>query len=141
LAGLLRITDAAVLGIHALALMGKAEEPTRVPQLAGALRASEAHLSKVLQRLARAGMVTSVRGPKGGFLMARDAKDVTLLEVYVALDGPVAEETCLLARPACEKPGVCAVRALNAEIHALVQKRLGSLKLSDFDLSDLIERT
>ena len=141
MAGLLRITDAAVLGIHALALMTGTEEPTRVIQLAAALKASEAHLSKVLQRLARAGMVNSVRGPKGGFLLARDADEVTLLEVYVALDGPVTEETCLLAHPACSKPGACAVRALNAEIHALVSQRLGSLKLSDFDLTDLIERT
>jgi len=121
--------------------MGRAEEPTRVTQLASALRASEAHLSKVLQRLARAGMVTSVRGPKGGFLMARDAAEVSLLDVYVALDGPVAEETCLLAKPACAQPGACAVRSLNAEIRTLVQKRLGSLYLSDFDLSDLVERT
>lgn len=141
MAGLLRITDAAVLGIHALALMASAEEPTRVTQLAGTLEASEAHLSKVMQRLSRAGMVTSVRGPKGGFLLARNPDDVTLLEIYEALDGPLAEETCLLARPACGEPGACAVRGLNAEIRALVVERLSGLKLSHFDLSDLVERT
>jgi Rrf2 family protein len=141
LAGLLRITDAAVLGIHALALMASAEEPTRVIQLARTLKASEAHMSKVMQRLARAGMVTSVRGPRGGFLLARDAEEVSLLEIYEALDGPVATEACLLARPACAEPGACAVRALNAEIHDLVQKRLGGLKLAHFDLSDLVDRT
>lgn len=139
--GLLRITDAAVLGIHALALMAGADEPTRVTQLAESLRASEAHLSKVMQRLARAGMVTSIRGPKGGFLLAVDAADVSLLEIYEALDGPVDQETCLLSTPACVDPGGCAVRSLNAEIHSLVQARLGGLKLSDFDLSDLVDRS
>ena len=138
--GLLRITDAATLGIHALALLQGAEEPVRVARLAGAMHASEAHLSKVMQRMARAGLVSSVRGPRGGFSLARDPDSMTLLEVLEVVDGPIEEEPCLLGAPTCTAPGGCAIRRLNAQVQSLVVERLGDLTVSDFDLSDLLPR-
>ena len=61
---LLKISDAAVLGIHALGTLTGAEEPVSASRMAAALGVSEAHLSKVLQRLVRAGLVSSSRGPR-----------------------------------------------------------------------------
>jgi Rrf2 family protein len=49
----------------------------------------ERFLVKVLTPLARAGVLESVRGPCGGFRLARPAKGITLLEVVEAVDGPV----------------------------------------------------
>jgi len=135
---LLRITDAATLGIHALALLSGADTPVRVSRLAGAMRASEAHLSKVMQRMARAGLVTSVRGPRGGFSLARNPDSMTLLEVLEVVDGPIEDEPCLLGAPTCTAPGGCAIRRLNAQVKELVTERLGDLTVSDFDLSDLL---
>lgn len=139
MAGLLRISDAATLGIHALALLASAEEPVQVSRLAGAMIASEAHLSKVLQRLAKQGMVSSVRGPRGGFVLRSDPAEVSLLDAFVAVDGPLGDDDCLLIRPACGKPGECAVCALNAEVRHLVVERLGGVRLADLDLSELLE--
>jgi Rrf2 family protein len=70
-------------------------------EMASALNVSEAHLAKVLQRLAREGIVRSVRGPKGGFRLARDGDKVSLLEVYEAVEGPVRASSCMLGGPAC----------------------------------------
>jgi Rrf2 family protein len=64
------------------------------------LGASEAHLSKVLQDLARGGLVHSTRGPKGGFSLAKAAEEVSLLEVYEAIEGPIQSGSCVsLHRP------------------------------------------
>ena len=74
--------------------------------LAADFGASEAHLAKVMQRLVKAGLVASTRGPKGGFRLARPAETVTLLDVYEAVEGPVEPLGCLLGRPAC-RGSVC----------------------------------
>ncbi|WP_350281651.1 Rrf2 family transcriptional regulator [Kribbella sp. HUAS MG21] len=47
-----------------------------------------AYLNKQLQALTRAGILTSVSGPKGGFQLARDPRDISLLDIVVAIDGP-----------------------------------------------------
>jgi Rrf2 family protein len=62
---------------------------------------SEAHFAKVMQALSRAGIVRSVRGPAGGTRLARKPDEINLLEVYEALDGPIAENRCLLSPKIC----------------------------------------
>ncbi|NUR99017.1 MAG: Rrf2 family transcriptional regulator [Kribbellaceae bacterium] len=47
-----------------------------------------AYLNKQLQALARVGILTSVSGPKGGFQLARDPRNISLLDIVVAIDGP-----------------------------------------------------
>ena len=50
-------------------LAGKSDKPFSNKEMAGKPDVSEAHLSKVLQRLNKAGLITSYRGPKGGFML------------------------------------------------------------------------
>jgi len=99
---LLKISEGTSLALHTMVLLA-ARGPRRVPtkQLAADLRASEAHLAKVLQRLVHVGLATSVRGPKGGFALARPAASITLLEVYEAIEGPLTACECLLDQPVC----------------------------------------
>ena len=66
-----------------------------------AMLVSEAHLAKVLQRLARAGLVRSTRGPGGGFRLVQPAEETSLLTVYEAIDGPLSDNGCLLGNRAC----------------------------------------
>ena len=47
-----------------------------------------AYLNKQLQALTRAGILSSVSGPRGGFQLARDPRNITLLDIVVAIDGP-----------------------------------------------------
>ncbi len=64
--------------------------------------ASQAHLSKVLQRMKGAGLVDSGRGPTGGFCLAQPPSNVTLLDVYCAVEGNLTLSSCLLPRPMCD---------------------------------------
>ena len=65
-------------------------------QIAHATRVPGAYLSKVLQGLNRAGLVTSQRGMHGGFMLARDPADLTILEVVNAVDPIQRIRTCPL---------------------------------------------
>ena len=100
------ISEAASIGLHAMiVLAARTERPHATRAVAEQMRVSEAHLSKVFQRLARAGLVKSVRGPKGGFVLGRGAEAVSLLEVYEAIEGPTTRPSCLLPRPICGGSG------------------------------------
>ena len=100
---LLRVSEAASLALHASALLAAAEGKKLLTRgrMAEFLNVSEAHLTKVLQRLGKLGLVCSVRGPTGGFRLDKPAEDISLLEVYEAIEGPVSKENCLLREQVC----------------------------------------
>ena len=98
----LRISEATSLAFHAMAILS-AEPGRRHPakELAETLCVSEAHLAKVMQRLAKHGFVQSARGPGGGFQIVTNVDDVTLLEIFEAIEGPFSPSNCLLGGVLC----------------------------------------
>ena len=135
---LLKISEAASLAMHTMGLL--AAEPGRListREMAGRLRVSEAHLAKVMQRLGRAGLVRSQRGPKGGFSLLRRPEEITLLEVYEATEGPLREQTCLLGKPMCN--GNCIMGGLLERVGDQVRDYFSGTRLSDFKDSFLRE--
>ena len=101
--GLFRLSEAVVLALHAAALLAESEgETVPTSALAKGLQASGHHLAKVLQRLARVGLVEGTRGPGGGFRLSRPAREISLLQVYEAIEGPLVVCGCLFDRPVCD---------------------------------------
>lgn len=128
----LRISEAASLGLHTVLLLAHAgQECLSARDLAARMGVSEAHLSKVLQRLVRAGVAESARGPRGGFRLAVGSEDLSLLAVYEAIDGPLRPLPCLLGRPICDGKG-CILGGLLASVNDQVRDQLASIRLSQF---------
>lgn len=65
-----------------------AEQAVPAAKLAAFYGLPAAYLNKQLQALARAGIVSSSSGPRGGFQLARGPEKITLLDVVVAIEGP-----------------------------------------------------
>lgn len=99
--GLVRISEAASLALHALGVMARCPQRWTTERLAQILRASTHHLAKVMQRLVKAGLLRSVRGPHGGFELTRMPEEITLAEIYQAVEGPLPGAGCLLGEPIC----------------------------------------
>lgn len=131
MSSVLRISEAASLGLHAMAILAKDSEG-RVSnrQFAEALNASEHHIAKVLARLAKAGLVDSTRGPGGGFVLARRPKDVTLLDVYEAVEGRLNPDLCLIDPPIC-KGGQCILGGLIRSVTEQFKEYLSGTTLAD----------
>lgn len=130
MSGILAISDAASLALHTAGLL--AADPARrrpARDLAATLGVSQAHLAKVLQRLARAGLVHSVRGPAGGFVLRRPAGEIALLEVYEAVMGPLRPSPCLLGRRSCGAAG-CVLGDLLQRVDAEVRAYFSGTRLS-----------
>lgn len=131
MANVLRISEAATLALHTLALLAaRPGEILSTHKIATRLEASEAHLAKVLQRLARMGLVRSIRGARGGFVLGKEPAEVTLLEAYEAIDGPLRPSTCLMGHKVCRDRG-CILGNLLEEINHDVKQHLSGQRLSD----------
>ena len=99
--------------------------------IAGRLGASGHHLAKVMQRLAKAGLVGGTRGPQGGFQLARPAEETKLLEIYEAVEGPLSVNGCLLARAACDGKTQCDMGEIFGKVHQLVVEYLSRTTLAE----------
>lgn len=81
--------------------------PVRVDQIAAALGIPANYLSKTLNTLVRARVLTSLRGPHGGFRLAVAAEDLPLLRVVAPFDKIVERRHCLLGNPECSDRTAC----------------------------------
>ena len=135
---LLNISDAASIAFHTMVLLTVSpEELLSTKDMASALNVSEAHLAKVLQRLAKSGLVRSTRGPKGGFRLEKSADKITLREVYEAIDGPLVPAECLFASPVCGGDH-CILGGLLESVNDQVSQYLARTRLSE--LSEIYGR-
>ncbi len=127
---LLRFSETVSLGLHAMAVLAQSpNKARRNGQMAQRFHASENTLSKVLQRLAHVGLLESVRGPAGGYRLAKSPEKIRLLDVYEALEGPLGKAGCLLGNPACN--GHCILGGLVEEVHEKVKGYLEKTTLKD----------
>lgn len=127
----LRISQAASLALHTMVfLAANPDSPISTGEVASALRVSEAHLSKVLQRLAKVGLVKSVRGPRGGFVLGKGSDRIALLDVYESIEGPLVASNCLLDAPACGGEP-CILGGLLEAMSKQVREYLAGTRLSE----------
>jgi len=131
----IRTSEAATLALHAAAIIAGrpgAPVPTRV--MAARLNASEAHLAKVMQRLARAGLVKGTRGPSGGFTLTRPPERISLREVYEAIEGQLDVQRCMFRSPVCGKDE-CPLGNLFNRLSMDVMNTLAGKTLADMEIS------
>jgi len=102
MSSLLKMSEACSLALHAMVFMAANPAKTySTHEIAEKLQASEAHLSKVMQRLAKAELVNSERGPKGGFALAAAPETITLMNIFEVIEGPISNSHCLAGDPVC----------------------------------------
>lgn len=129
---LVRISEAASLGLHTMALLARESRRRFTTQeIAARLSASGHHLAKVMQRLVRAGLVESIRGPQGGFRLVKPAEKTRLLEIYEAIEGPLNPCGCLLPRPSCDGKGQCVLGDIVRKVHHLIEEHLSETTLAE----------
>jgi len=126
-----KISEAVSLAIHGkVFLASNTEEVHTVGQVAETLCVSKAHLQKVFQQLARVGLLTSNRGPRGGYFLGKNVDQITLLDIYEAIEGPMMVKNCLFDEPICRGK-----RCIFGDLLPATQKRyqayLGGMKLSE----------
>jgi len=90
----------------------------------------EQFLSKVLQSLTHAGLVSSHRGNTGGFELLHAHRNASVLEIVEAVEGPVRLNLCLTAPHACERQNCCPAHAVWAEAQSAMSGVLRKATIS-----------
>ena len=81
--------------------------------------------------LKSAGLVRSVRGPRGGYILARPPADIKLDELFVTLEGPLVDVECLEDHDYCQRCADCTTRSLWQELQGAMMSVLKSKTLQD----------
>lgn len=88
-------------------------------------------VGKILQTLVRAGILRSVKGPRGGYGLARPPREITLLSVKVAVDGTKDLETCAVGLGSCSDEMSCPLHDAFKPIRQAIRRYLESTTLTD----------
>ena len=129
----MRLTRATNYAVRALVEIAKSDSPecADLRTLARQMKAPEAFLGKVLQRLKRAGLVEGTRGAHGGYRLARDAAEMTVRDVVEAVEGRTSLSACLSRedRPGtkpCPRTRTCGARKLWSRLEERLNRALES---------------
>lgn len=127
----LKISEGASLAVHtAVILAMNITKRMSAKEIAKFLNASENHLAKILQKLAKDGYVDSVRGPGGGFKIAKKPDEINLLEIYESIEGHREQSNCLFGLSACGLSN-CVLGGLVESINNQVYEYLSNTRLID----------
>lgn len=115
----MQLTRAADYGVRVMMDLATASPGTRssLTDLAESVEVSPAFLSKVLQRLVRAGLVASRRGKRGGFELVERGREASLMDILAALDGVPSLNVCLL-NGGCHRSTYCAAHSVWVQAQA-----------------------
>lgn len=107
----MQITRAADYAVRVMVHLSSVRPGVRVQRsvLVEVSEAPESFLSKVLQRLVGSGLITSRRGGGGGFQLAVSPREISVLAVVEAIDGPIRLNLCVPGASGCERSLACAV--------------------------------
>ncbi|HSV87087.1 MAG TPA: Rrf2 family transcriptional regulator [Bacteroidales bacterium] len=101
MAKLVHFSEAASLALHAMVIIAQNNIHVNVNYLSEEMGASRNHLAKVLQQLVKFNYLRSVRGPNGGFVLNKPAHEISILNIYEAIEGKIDTPECPLDRPIC----------------------------------------
>jgi len=100
MAKLIDFSEAFLIAIHGVVVIAK-NKMSNIKEVSALIGASENHVSKVLQRLVKNNVLKSVRGPEGGYMLARNPEDILLIDVYESVEGKLTSSDCPFAKTGC----------------------------------------
>ncbi len=117
------LSQTAVYALRAVLYLAESggRDPLRVDDIAGGLDVPRNYLSKILHVQAKAGLLESTRGPRGGFQLTRDPAHLSLAEVIAPFDDIALNSGCLLGRERCSDDTPCAAHARWRDVSSSVR--------------------
>ena len=105
--------------------------PLPLRNIASKQNISEQYLEQLFSSLKKSGLVKSVRGAQGGYLLSKEAKDITVGDILIALEGPVSLSDCLLDDYVCENSSKCITKVVWERIKKGIEDVTNSITLQD----------
>ncbi len=106
-------------------------EPLQIKSIADRQDISNKYLEQLMAILKASGLVRSVRGPKGGYLLAKSPNEIKLSHIFTSLEGKLATVECIEHPEYCPRCTECVTRQVWAKIQNAILEVLESMTLQD----------
>ncbi len=107
------------------------KKPVKRKDIRDAQGISPGYLENILSVLRVHNFVRTIRGAGGGFVLDKEPKDITLLDIVLALDGSVSPVDCVVKPEVCERVATCAARKGWEKLYISVRDTLKGITLQD----------
>lgn len=114
-----------------LAVNTAEEEKILAKDLSGPVNVPQAYLSKLLQELVRHNLISSVRGPRGGFYLTEENRNVRLMEIINVIDGNSRLTSCMLSLHKCDDKNPCPLHDLIGDTKSNFIRNLKETSVQD----------
>ncbi|SNS25288.1 transcriptional regulator, BadM/Rrf2 family [Granulicella rosea] len=136
---MLRLTKKADYGLMALKYLAeKAASPTAsgnnaqsAKDIAEAYHIPPQLLAKILQTLAKGGILVSHAGTNGGYALARPAAEISAFEVIRTIDGPLFITSCITIHGTCDLVGHCTIKEPLRKVNDSIKDLLSAIRIAD----------
>lgn len=121
----------AIKAVLYLALHSSEEKKIMVKDIANPINAPQPYIAKLLQELSRQNLISSTRGPKGGFYLSETDKKQPLKRIVVAIDGERRLSSCLLSLENCDDVKPCPLHKMAAPLRTKLLESLENKTICD----------
>ncbi|MBT9333324.1 RrF2 family transcriptional regulator [Paracidobacterium acidisoli] len=130
---MLRLTKKADYGLMALKYLAEHGEDMSLSakDIAEAYHIPQQLLAKILQRLARVGILRSHAGMNGGYSLEKKPHEITAFEVIRAIDGPLFITSCRTSTGSCDLTDSCTIKEPLARVNDSISDLLKNIRISD----------
>lgn len=130
----MQITRQADYAIRAMLYLAtlKPEERAATSLIAETKRIPASFLAKIISQLSIAGLIQTSRGARGGVKLAHKPEDISVLDVVIAIDGPVSFNDCTNDPHSCSFGDECPIRPLWCDTQAELVQRLKETNFASF---------
>jgi Rrf2 family transcriptional regulator, iron-sulfur cluster assembly transcription factor len=133
----MRVTTTSRYGVRALFDVSYhgGGEPTQIKDISRRQKISQRYLEQIFNRLLKAGLLKSRRGPRGGYMLAKDASEITVGDIIQAAQGPIIPVRCLgedlCKRGSCEVCEGCITRHVWKKTQQILVDYYNSVTIAD----------
>jgi Rrf2 family protein len=134
----LRLTKKADYGLMALKYLAEQKDGSArsAKDIAEAYHIPPQLLAKILQTLARAGLLVSHAGTNGGYALAKPSGEISAFEVIRAIDGPLFITSCITIHGACDLTSTCTIKEPLRKVNDSIKDLLGGIYIADLVEAD-----
>ena len=125
-------TSYAIRALIDLAVMYRGKKPVSIKDISTEEGISSIYLEQIFNRLRKAGIVKSIRGPRGGYILAKPPVKISVYDAITALEGEVSSVGCRYGRregASCGQACRCASKEVWDEVTRQIQRTLESFSL------------
>jgi len=130
---MLKLSTKGQYGVRAMYEIAKAGSigPVTIKEISKKQDVSVAYLEQILNKLRKAGIIQSVKGPGGGYMLARVPETISIGQILKELEGPVAITSCLDPSEGCVRVDSCVTHLLWKSLGDNIERFLDRMTLHD----------